>query len=206
MVRAVMLVCGLMAACGAVCAQAEPSIMITAAADSGANDARDAATPPWPEPVPKLTIQLPGMSHHFDPPVDEHGQEIPGREFNERNWGIGVQIERLLGGDWSGWVSKSSLGVMKDSLDAMGAYAGQTWQKRLLDGETYNVDLGGGVFVFYRTLQFDGPHQWVPGALPVLSVTHKAWGLGMNMVVVPRVKLSGGTLPNVIYAQFTKSL
>lgn len=205
MVRAVMLVCGLMAACGAVCAQAEPSIMITAAADSGANDARDAATPPWPEPVPKLTIQLPGMSHHFDPPVDEHGNPLPGREFNERNWGIGIQLERALGGQWAQWVGKISFGLMKDSLDAMGAYAGHTWQKRVFDSDTVSVDVGGGAFLFYRTLRFDGPHVLVPGVLPVLSATHKAWGLGINVVAVPRVEFRGGTMPNVIYAQFTKA-
>ena len=45
----------------------------------------------------------------------------------------------------------------------------------------------------------------MPGVLPVLSATHKAWGLGINVLAVPRVKLSGGTMPNVIYAQFTKA-
>lgn len=62
-----------------------------------------------------------------------------------------------------------------------------------------------GAFLFYRTLSFDGPHQLVPAVLPVLSATRKAWGLGINVLAVPRVKLSGGTMPNVIYAQFTKA-
>jgi hypothetical protein len=194
---------GSLALCSVAHAQAAPtSIMLTAAPG---NATTAAETAPWPEPVRNLTIQLPGMSHHFDPPENKHGKPIPGRKFNEQNWGIGLQLERSLTGDWSQWVSKTSFGVMKDSLNAMGAYAGHTWQKRVIDGDTYSADIGGGAFVFYRTLRFDGPHVWVPGVLPVLSATHKPWRLGINLVAVPRVKLSGGTMPNVIYAQFTKA-
>ena len=105
--------------------------MLTAAADVSATDA---VLKPWPEPMRHLTIQLPGMSHHFDPPVDKNGNPIPDREFNEQNWGMGIQLERSLTCDWSQWVSKTSFGVMKDSLNALGAYAGQTWQKRVIDG------------------------------------------------------------------------
>jgi hypothetical protein len=195
---------GWLATCGLAPAQAEPptSIMLTAASDVAPSDA---VSKPWPDPVRQLTIHLPGMSHHFDPPVDKHGNPIPDQEFNEQNWGIGVQLERALTGDWSDWVSKTSFGVMKDSLNAMGAYAGHTWQKRVHDSDTYSVDIGGGAFLFYRTLRFDGPHEWVPGVLPVLSATHKRWRLGVNVVVVPRVEFDGGTMPNVIYAQFTKA-
>ena len=199
--RFVGLMLGWFVLCGAAHAQALPtSIMLAADAST-----TDGVLKPWPAPMRHLTIQLPGMSHHFDPPVDRHGNEIQDREFNEQNWGIGVQLERALTGNWSEWVSKTSFGVMKDSLNAMGAYAGHTWQKRVIDGDSYTADIGGGAFLFYRTLRFDGPHVLVPAALPVLSATHKAWGLGINVVAVPRVKLSGGTMPNVIYAQFTKS-
>jgi len=163
-------------------ASVSPVIVPTAAEVESDN----AVLPQWLNPPRQLTVQLPGMSHHFDEPVDKHGQPIKGREFNERNWGVGIQIERALSGDWEHWITKTSFGVMKDSLDAMGLYAGYTWQKRLLDNEAYSVDLGGGGFVFYRTLQFNGPHQWVPGVLPVLSAAHKGLSLGVNVVLVPR--------------------
>lgn len=177
------------------------------APDGGAPPAAadDGVTKPWPSPARHLTIQLPGMSHHFDEPKDKHGRTMPGRKFNERNWGIGLQLESALTGDWQQWVAKTSFGVMRDSLDAMGAYAGHTWQKRVVDGTTFTVDLGGGGFLFYRTLRFDGPHRLVPGVLPVLSATHKGWRLGINVVAVPRCRVSGGTMPNVVYAQFTKA-
>lgn len=192
-----------LAMCGVVHAEiSSQSIMLAAA---HAAPPTDAVINPWPSPMRSVTIQLPGMSHHFDQPVDQDGQPMPARQYNERNWGVGVQLERFLNGTWAGWVGKTSLGVMKDSLDAMGLYAGHTWQKRLLDEGPYTLDAGGGVFAFYRTLSFEGPHVLVPAALPVLSATQTRWGLGVNIVAVPRVKLSNGTMPGVIYAQFTKA-
>jgi hypothetical protein len=175
------------------------SIMRTAPADP------DAPPKPWPSQSVNLTLQLPGMSHHFDRPRDAQGRVMAGRSYNEKNWGIGLQLNRPLTGDWDQWVGKASFGAMKDSLDAMGVYAGYTWQRRMLDTENYTVELGGGAFLFYRTLRFDGPHVLVPGVLPVLSITHKPWGLGLNVVAVPRCHVAGGTMPNVIYGQFTKS-
>lgn len=202
-VHAVALISSCVALCGTAQAQYTSRSILLAAADTQVS-AGGTMFKPLPSPSQHLTVQLPGMSHHFDQPLDEDGQPMPGRRFNERNWGIGVQLERNLAGDWAGWVGKTSLGLMKDSLDAMGLYAGHTWQKRLLDDGPYTLDAGAGVFAFYRTLSFDGPHVLVPAALPVLSATQTRWGLGVNIVAVPRVKLSNGTMPGVIYAQFTK--
>ena len=202
MLRVVALVVLLSAGCAVRAAAVSPVIVPTAV---DANADPEPPLPGWLEPPRQLMIQLPGMSHHFDEPTDSHGRPIPGREFNERNWGLGIQIERAMTGDWDRWVTKASFGVMKDSLDAMGIYAGYTWQKRLVNNASYSVDLGGGAFLFYRTLQFDGPHLWVPAVLPVLSAEHKGLRLGINLVAVPRVQFSGGTMPGVIYLQFTKA-
>ena len=159
----------------------------------------------WFAPPRQLTVQLPGMSHHFSRPKDRHGRVMRGREYNERNWGIGLQLERSLSGDWDDWVTKTSFGLMKDSLNAMGAYAGHVWQKRIYEHGDYAVELGGGGFLFYRTLRFDGPHVLVPAVLPVLSVHHEPTRLGVNVVLVPQCRVSGGTMPTVIYMQFTKA-
>ena len=152
-----------------------------------------------------LTIQLPGMSHHFSRPTDKDGNVLTGRKFNEQNWGIGIQLESALSGEWEGWVTKTSFGVLKDSLDAMGLYAGHTVQKRWLDNPVYSVDAGAGAFLFYRTLQFDGPHRLIPAVLPVLSAQHKATRLGLNVVAVPPFKVHSGKMPGVLYVQFTKA-
>jgi Antimicrobial peptide resistance and lipid A acylation protein PagP len=184
-------------------AHAQPTL--GASASPSAHAPSDEVTKPWPSPVQHLTVQLPGMSHHFSKPLNKHGREMPGREYNERNWGIGVQLEGRLTGDWDQWVTKTSFGLMKDSLNAMGVYAGHVWQKRMIDGESFTADAGGGGFLFYRTLRFNGPHTLVPAVLPVLSIEHKATQLGMNTVFVPKCKISGGTMPAVIFLQFTKS-
>lgn len=190
------------AICGVVHAETAPQSIMLAAANPTLPT--DAVAKPWPSPAQQITVQLPGMSHHFDDPVDEDGVAMTNRKYNERNWGLGVQLERKLQGDWQGWVGKTAFGVMRDSLNEMGGYAGHTWQKRLVETGTYTFDAGGGAFLFYRTLAFDGPHVLVPAVLPVLSATKKDWGLGLNIVAVPRVKLADGTMPGVIYAQFTK--
>jgi len=203
MLRAVTLVIVLGWSALVVHAEAVSPVIVPPAATEPAADAEQPLK--WLPPPRQLTVQLPGMSHHFDDPVDSHGNPMPGREFNERNWGIGIQLERALTGEWSQWVSKVSFGVMKDSLDAMGLYAGYTWQKRLLDTPTYSVDLGGGGFLFWRTLEFDGPHLLVPAVLPVLSAEWKSLRLGVNVVAVPRCQFSGGTMPGVVYLQFTKA-
>lgn len=188
--------------CGVVHAEISSRSIMLAAAD--VPPPTDAVARPWPSPMRNVTVQLPGMSHHFDDPVDEDGQLMPGRKYNERNWGLGVQLERNLDGAWAGWVGKTAFGAMKDSLNEMGAYAGHTWQKRLVETSDLTLDAGGGAFLFYRTLAFNGPHVLVPAVLPVLSATQKNWGIGFNLVAVPRVKLPDGTMPGVVYAQFTK--
>jgi len=211
MVRALALAVVVVAAIGSAHAAPDDALalihspLFAAVAAPGASSDGEPAHKDWFAPPRELTVQLPGMSHHFSRPKDRHGNVMPGRKFNEQNWGIGVQLERPLSGQWDQWVTKTSLGVMKDSLDAYGVYAGHVWQKRAVDGADYNVDLGGGGFLFYRTLRFNGPHVLVPAVLPVLSVEHKATHFGVNVVVVPQCRVSGGTMPGVIYMQFTKA-
>jgi len=145
---------------------------------------------------PTLAIQLPGMSHHFDEP------ETEGRKFNETHLGIGLEW-RTKWND-NGWVFKRSVGVMQDSLNMWGGYGGLVWQKELLDHETWSAELGGGVFLFYRALRFEGERGWVPAVLPALSIEHKPTKIGVNILLVPRFNTSNGKMPGVIYAQFTK--
>lgn len=151
-----------------------------------------------------FTLQLPGFSHHFDKPRYKDGTYVQGRKFNERNWGIGAQFEDPMGEEWADWVRKVSFGIMKDSLDAFGLYAGATLQKRAYDSPYFSVEVGGGAFLFYRTLQFDGKHLLVPAVLPVVSALHKPSGAGANVVFVPQFETSKGTMPGVIYLQLTK--
>ncbi len=154
------------------------------------------------EPSRSVTLQLPGFSKHFS---KAPCAKQPCRDFNERHWGLGVQLEEPLTGNWEGWVRKAAVGLMKDSLDAMGFYSSLTYQKRIVDGDTLSLDVGAGAFLFWRTLEWDGPHRLVPGVLPVISVKHKPTEFGANLVIVPEVKFSTNRkMPGVAYLQLTK--
>lgn len=146
---------------------------------------------------PTLAIQLPGLSHHFNEP------EAQGRKWNETHLGLGLEW-RTKWND-NGWAFKRSIGLMRDSVSMWGGYGGLVWQKKLLAHATWRVELGGGAFLFYRSMQFEGARGWVPAVLPVLSLEHKPTKVGVNILAVPRFKTSSGEMPAVIYAQFTKS-
>lgn len=152
----------------------------------------------------QLTLQLAGFSHHFQTPKNKDGTPAKNFAWNEKNWSIGVQRERAMTGDWDGWVEKTSVGAMKDSLYVWGLYAGRTWQKRALNTQSFTADVGGGGFVFYRTLTYKGKRLLVPAVLPVVSAAHKETGIGFNMVFVPHFKSKSGEMPAVAYLQFTK--
>lgn len=130
---------------------------------------------------PAVALLLPGMSHHFQEP------DTPSREWNE-----------------TGWYFKRAVGLMKDSVGSWGAYGGAVWQKRVFESDTWAIEAGGGVFLFYRALHFDGEHMWLPGALPVLSLEHLRSGLGLNIVYVPHFKTNAGEMPAVLYGQLTQ--
>jgi hypothetical protein len=157
------------------------------------------------EPKRQVTLQLPGFSHHFQKPVHKDGSPVVGRDYNERNWGLGAQFEDPVKTEgWEQWVRKASFGLMKDSLDTWGPYAGVIWQRRVVNNESISADLGGGGFLFYRAVQFDGKRTVVPALLPVVSMVHKPTGLGANLVYVPTVHTKNGRMSSVMYLQFTK--
>lgn len=145
---------------------------------------------------PAVAILLPGMSHHFQPPEEKN------RKWNETHSGLGLETRAKWGE--TGWYFKTAAGVMRDSVESWGAYGAAVWQKRVFDSAEWSVDAGGGVFLFYRALHFDGEHMWLPGALPVLSLEYKKTGTGLNILYVPHFKTDAGEMPAVLFAQLTQ--
>lgn len=145
---------------------------------------------------PAVALLLPGMSHHFQPP------ESAGRKWNETHAGLGLESRSKWGEN--GWYFKTAAGVMRDSVESWGAYGGAVWQKRVYDGESWAIDAGGGLFLFYRALHFDGEHVWLPGVLPVVSAEYKKTGTGLNVLYVPHFTTAAGEMPAVIFAQITQ--
>jgi hypothetical protein len=183
------------------------SLILAAALSASAPPPDPRADPPlvWDlKSVRRLNVQLPGLSHHFSKPTERNGME--GRRYNEHHWGIGLEFEDpapTTPGDGRPWITRTSFGLIKDSLDAMGLYAGRTIQRRVLDKAAFSVDVGAGAFLFLRTMQFDGPHRLVPAVLPVISVSHKPTRLGVNAVLVPEFTIKGNKMPGVFFLQFT---
>lgn len=145
---------------------------------------------------PAVALLLPGMSHHFQGPQDTS------RKWNETHAGLGLETRSKWNN--SGWYFKKAAGVMRDSVESWGAYAGAVWQKRVFESASWTVDAGGGLFLFYRALHFDGEHLLLPGVLPVLSVEYKNTGTGLNMLYVPQFKTDAGEMPAVVFAQLTQ--
>lgn len=145
---------------------------------------------------PAVAIILPGMSHHFQAPKNTT------RKWNETHAGIGLETRSKWGDN--GWIFKKAVGIMRDSVESWGAYGGAVWQKRVLESPSWVVDAGGGAFLFYRALHFDGERMWLPGLLPVVSVEHKSTGIGLNVLYVPNFQTDAGEMPAVIFAQLTK--
>jgi len=145
---------------------------------------------------PAVAILLPGMSHHFQPPEDKN------RQWNETQWGLG--LETVSKWNETGWYFKTAAGVMRDSVESWGAYGSVVWQKRVFESASWVVDAGGGAFLFYRAMQFDGKRMWVPGLLPVLTLEHKKTGTGLNIVYVPAFSADAGAMPAALFAQITQ--
>ena len=146
-------------------------------------------------PKTSWALQLPGVSHHFQPPT------TAGRTWNERNAALGLEFRQRH----ENYVLKYSIAYMRDSLDRDGVVGGLTWQKPLYLSSTWTVDAGAGAFLFYRAQTFTGPRQLFPGLLPVLSLQHEPTKLGLNVLFVPHFKVGNNEMPAVLFAQLSKS-
>jgi hypothetical protein len=145
---------------------------------------------------PQYAVQLIGFSHHFDSP------ESPNRKWNEFNPGLGIERTTAMDGSFQGWRQRMMGGTLRDSLGEWGLYTGVVWQKRLLQGNV-EVDAGGGAFLLWRALKFDGPRKLFPAPMPVVSVRHVPSGIGVNFTAMPRFTTSQGTHHGYVFAQGT---
>jgi len=164
------------------------------------DDSKEATMKPI-ETSRDLRIQLPGFSHHFSAPAAAQY----GRKWNEKNYGIGIELrDPISNPNWSDWSTLESAGLMKDSLGAWGGYAGVAVQKRFVD-EKYTVDFGPSFWLLWRTLDFDGPHLFIPAVLPSLSIENKANGWGLNSVLIPGFRWHDKEMPTVLWIGITRS-
>lgn len=121
-----------------------------------------------------LSLLLNGKAIHIDP--------APGTNYNEKNWGVGLQYDfKPTGGAWIPFVTAAEF---RDSNRNVSYYAGGGFSKRYdFFGGAMHVDAGGVAFLMVRKDFRDGDP--FPGVLPVVSVG--AGRYAINMTYIPRV-------------------
>lgn len=95
---------------------------------------------------------------------------------------------------------------MLNSVDSWELQAGASLQKELFRSSQLSLEAGAGAFLFYRAMEFGGSRRLIPAELPVVSARHLTTGIGLNVVTVPPLSSSSGSLPGVVYLQFTQAL
>ena len=83
-----------------------------------------------------------------------------------------------------------SAGLVTDSFGKVGAIGLVAWLWPLHEG-ALRIDGGVAGGLWYRTEYDGGPHRVVPAAMPALSLTHRASGLGINLGFAPRFTIAG---------------
>ena len=121
----------------------------------------------------ELSLLLNGKAIHFNTP--------PGVNFNESNWGGGLQY------DWDQpgrkWVPFFSAAGFLDSTNQSAYYAGGGYLRRWRIGKAWHADAGWIGFVM--TLPDYRGSQPFPGILPVFSLgTHR---FSLNATYIPSV-------------------
>jgi hypothetical protein len=146
-------------------------------------------------------LQLPGLSHHFGSP------EQPGKSWTDFHDGLGLQRTSRR----TDAVIRYTAGFTRDSFGAQGLYAGAAFGYRLLEG-ALEVDVSAVPMLLYRTTRFDGargpaPYKLIPIVMPLLSVEHRASGIGANMTVLPAGNFGKELrFPGLVFVQFTYRL
>lgn len=121
----------------------------------------------------ELHLLLNGKAIHINPPA--------GSNYNEKNWGFGVQYE--FASEDPEIVTFVNASGFKDSNSNPSYYAGGGAMRRFQPGGGIFVDVGGIAFVMTRKGFHDG--NPFPGILPAASIGTDA--VALNISFVPKV-------------------
>lgn len=138
-------------------------------------------------------VQTAGVSHHFEP------SQAKGRTWNESHPGLGVERRESTDGVWS---LRYTAGVMQDSRSFWSGYAGAAELREWRWGRNLQIGAGAGVYLFYRSVSWDGTMAVVPALLPTVSIGLVENRAAINFLYVPKVSAYSRAMPPVLYAQF----
>jgi hypothetical protein len=157
-----------------------------------------ASTPAGAAGSASWELQLPGISHHFSAPLQQ------GKSWNEFHDGLGLQRTEVR----PHFVWRAAAGFMRDSFGNQGLYAGASIGYRLHDG-ALAVDAAAAPMLLYRSTRFDdargdAPMRLIPIVMPMLTVEHKASGIGVNITALPGGRFGKELhFPGLVYMQIT---
>ncbi len=135
-----------------------------------------------------------GLSHHFV------STGASNREWNQNHPGVGLEYRPRPQADWGG---RWTMGVMRDSRNVPGGYAGAAYVRQFNRNGDFNASIGLGAYLFYRSESWDGRMTVVPAILPTVSFGLFKNRVGVNLLAIPKVKLAGKQSTPLLFAQFT---
>lgn len=151
----------------------------------------------WTAEPDQWLLHAGGLSRHFEQ------TRAPGRHWREQHPGLGLE-RRQTGQD--GWHWRQSAGLVQDSRDLWGGYAGVALMREWRTPGATSLGLGLGAHAFYRSVSWSGRRAWVPALLPMASFGALDDGLGVNVLLVPPIGASGERRPALLYLQWTYRL
>lgn len=145
------------------------------------------------EQDPRWYFQTGGVSHHFQ------DTQAADRQWRENHPGLG--FERRAAGE-DDWNLRWTGGVMQDSRNYWGGYAGAAYLRTWRWTGVAEAGLGLGTYAFYRSVSWSGKMAVVPGILPTASLGLMDNRIGLNLIYVPRITAYNQAMPAVLHAQF----
>ncbi len=125
-----------------------------------------------------LNLLINGKAVHINPPANKN--------YNESNWGAGMQYDFDAIGRNKNWVPFATVSGFKDSLKKPSYYAGGGIVRRYVPLSAYDaLHVDAGLVAFFMTRNDYKDNQPFFGMLPVLSVGTKR--VAINMTYVPKV-------------------
>jgi hypothetical protein len=122
------------------------------------------------------SLLLNGKAIHLDKPA--------GTDYNEKNWGAGVQYDFDM--TQSKWVPFLTASGFKDSNSNPSYYAGGGTMRRFAFGQEKNsLHLDAGVVAFFMIRKDFMNDKPFPGVLPVVSFGTER--VALNMTFIPKV-------------------
>jgi len=188
-----LIVRGLLAAIGAAAASAANASCFGPPAHSGCGQR--------PESPRDWHVHMGGASVHSSE------TNAPGRRWNERHSGFGAEL-RVPGLPWHGvdrthpWRTTYTFGTFADSRSVQSYYTGTAVSHPLMRIGNMQLDGGAGAFLFYRSRSWSGRMALTPAVLPVLSLTDRHGGAGLNLTWRP----PGFGGPGTVFLQVTRPL